>query len=89
MFERNLSRILKLFLFLFLHKNWGSSVLFCLSEDVDFSGEAILCVFFNKMQYFQRKCPWYVSFIVHSHFKKISNIHHILMKLESSFVLDE
>ena len=40
------------------------------------------------MQYLLRKCPWYVSFIAHSHLK-ISNIHHILMKLESSYVLDE
>ena len=56
------------------------------SEDVDFSGEAIF--FFKEMQYFQRKCPNHNPFIVHSHLK-ISNIDHILIKLENSYVLDE
>ena len=56
------------------------------SEEVDFSGEAILC-FFNEMEYFQDKFPWHVSFIVHSNLK-ISIIHHILIKLGNSYVLD-
>ena len=37
----------KTVLFLFLHKNWDSSFLFS-SEEVDFSGEAILCFFLIK-----------------------------------------
>ena len=56
------------------------------SEDVHFSGEEIIC-FLCKMQYFQGKFSWHVSLIVHSHLK-ISNIHHILIKLENSYVLD-
>ena len=56
------------------------AVLFFLVGNVDFSGKAILCFFFYKMQYFQRKFPWHFSFIVHSHLKK-SEILHILKKI--------
>ena len=44
-------------------------------------------MFFNKMQYFQRKCPRHVSFIVHSPLQLL-NILHILIKLENNDVLD-
>ena len=40
------------------------------------------------MQYFQRKYPSHITFIVNYHLK-ISNIHHILIKLENSYVLDK
>ena len=42
------------------------------------------------MQYFQRKCPMHIPFIVHYHLK-ISNIHHIGTKkiVENSYVLDK
>ena len=46
-------------------------------------------IFPKEMQYFQRKCPRHIPFIVHSHIK-ISKIHHILLiKLENSYVLDK
>ena len=75
----------KTVLFLFLFKNWGSFIFFFV-ERSGFFKRGNFMFFFNKMQYFQRKCPWHVSFISHL---KISNIHHILIKLESSSVLDE
>ena len=40
------------------------------------------------MQYFQRKCPMHVLFIVYSHLQ-IPNILHILKKMENSYVLDK
>ena len=40
------------------------------------------------MQYFQRKCPMHVSFVVYSHLQ-IPNILHILIKFENSYVLDK
>ena len=47
-----------------------------------------LIVFPIEMQYFQRKCPRHIPFIVHYHLK-MSNIHHILIKLENNYVLDK
>ena len=47
-----------------------------------------LIIFPNEMQYFQRKYPRHIPFIVHYHLK-MSNIHHILIKLENSYVLDK
>ena len=37
---------------------------------------------------FSGKCPRHIAFIVHYHLK-MSNIHHILIKLENSYVLDK
>ena len=36
-------------------------------------------IFSKEMQYFLRKCPRHIPFIVHYHLK-LSNIHHILIK---------
>ena len=67
----------------------GAVLFFSVGRCRFFSGEAIFLK--NKMQYSKGNvlgtniffCHMYVSFIVHSHLK-ISSIHHILMKLESS-----
>ena len=40
------------------------------------------------MQYFKRKFPMDVSFIVYFHLQ-ISNILHVLIKFENSYVLDK